>query len=565
MLVSLIALLLLNLHSTLATISGQNRAPLKTELPASTKCIFIGCACSAKNVITCPLLEPDESPYRLTMFPKRYNGNKQPLANITLDLAGNQLEKIPDDRFAGLDMFSLDLSRNQIFKLSPEMFRDIKRLETLDLRQNQLKFLSVRVFEPIKACLSTLSLDENSLYDMQTSMLSRVFADFPGLRHLHLSKNRLVHIPNLTRLNLTRLSLASNSIDSLIDPDSYLSLLPESLVYLDLESNRIKHVNDFSLANLARLEELNLASNRIGAFAENSFANLKSLRVLNLRQNNMMHIPSRIFYSLVNLEDLDFSRQGQAIKQIADYALDRQSNVNAIRRVDLSGNRIQSIQNRAFCSKNYARPYANVREIDIGFNSIQKVNACIMRQLTKGSRARVTVKLTQSVECDCEVTRIGKLLDLHGSCQIAGANSTVVAKNYDCGMGDPSIRNLNLIHAHCAKLTQYECAMSPDLDFNHVDMPTSTVVSTSKGKSAASNVSNSTYILSTLPLDRNSSSVFGDNDNLKDDYGDTVFNVKNDTLKSSSSSVLVKGGGGGSCFFIRIFYLNLLVVLLIQL
>ena len=73
---------------------------------------------------------------------------------------------------------------------------------------------------------------------------------------------------------------------------------------------------------------------------EQSFAHLTRLSTLNLGKNYLKHIPSHIFVTLVNLDRLDLSAQNSMLKEIEDFAFDRSSNTQIIRRIDLSKNRI---------------------------------------------------------------------------------------------------------------------------------------------------------------------------------------------------------------------------------
>jgi hypothetical protein len=528
----LILIILNTITSSLNQVKKQSIVP-NNDLDAN-KCTFIGCGCK-KNLIECPKTDTNE---KLSMFPKRYNG-KHAHANLTLKINNNLLEKIPDDRFASLDMYEIDFSYNKIYKLSTYVFRDIQRLENLDLNNNLLNYIHTKLFEPVKYSLVTVNLNENILHEMQASMLSKVFDDFSSLKNLYLSKNLLVYIPNLSHSNLTRLVLSHNRIESLVDQDTFQNLLPASVVYLDLEDNQIKQINDYSFTSMHKLEELNLGSNKIAAFAESSFANLKNLRVLILRQNNLMHIPSRIFYPLVNLEELDFSRQNKYVKKIEDYAFDRVSNLKPIRRVDLSRNYISIIENRAFCSKNYLRPYASIKELDLYLNPLKNLNSCIMRQLYKGYNNRALLKTTSSqfglnekavlVECDCEVTRSNKLIDLVGSCFLSSSNITLTLKNYECGI-DGAIKTLTQLNAHCLTLPDYDCAQSTELDYNPVETFTTPHITTTTLLT-----STNTHDLTTLPKKGNASfSVDDEDDEENREELETSLNKGNTTTKSNS-------------------------------
>jgi Leucine-rich repeat (LRR) protein len=532
--------ILISVSASLLDAKPKKQLALKSSA-LSSSCIFIGCSCS-KDRIKCPAdttsLDYDT---RLTMFPKRYIG-KAYANNITLLLSDNHLEMIPDDRFAGLDITRIDLSNNRIFKLSAYTFRDIAKLEELDLNTNLINYLNSNLFEPVEASLQSLNLEQNSLNEMETSRLSSAFQNLKKLKNLNLAKNKLVYIPNLTKLSLLALSLSMNQIEILVDADSYKNLLPVSLIELDLEQNRLKQINDNSFEGLKELRHLNLASNEISAIAESSFLRLTSLMTLNLRQNNIKHIPSKIFYTLVNLEQLDLSYQSQRLEQIDDYAFDRQSNRKTIKRVDLSSNRIVAIESRAFCSKNYYRPFVNIKELDLSANPIKNVNSCLLRQLAKGfndsslpsrqrNPAKVVFKTSEldapvHLECSCEVVRASKFVEMQGGCRRAD-NLTVASRFYDCG---DSITSISQLNKHCSSFVQFDCSQSADLrlvDVDYFNFNPSTSSSTAgywKSNYSSNGSSNSSvFLTTTLPVELSRNSTFNLNDDSKEDHNDNPF------------------------------------------
>ncbi|CAF0981398.1 unnamed protein product, partial [Brachionus calyciflorus] len=469
-------------------------------------CIFLGCSC-IKDTIRCPYDNSEDS--FLTMFPKRRIG-KTYSNSMTIDISSNGLEMVPDDRFAGLNVKKIDLSKNLIYKLSADTFRDIKTLKILDLSSNKLKYLNSNTFIPIESTLETLILNNNYLNEMETIRLVNVILKLNNLKNLEITKNRLIYVPNLIKSNLTKLSLGFNLFESLLDSDTYENLLPSSLVELNLENNRLKQINDNSFENLFNLKYLNLESNEISAIAENSFKNLRNLLVLNLKRNSIKHIPSRIFYTLDNLERLDLSSQSQQLKFIGDYAFDRHSNRKPIKLILLNNNSISRIENRAFCSKFNKKPYINVKEIDLSQNLLTKITSCIFRQLNKGfsdpsignTRQKIQSKIVLNkkgsnsslIECGCEITRSNKLIDLDGICRRSDGSS-VYLNQYDCG--DYSIHSSGAIHKYCQAQTQYEC-----LVFNEDSTTTKTY----------STETNLNLIFKTFPynMSHNENATYGD-------------------------------------------------------
>ena len=198
----------------------QQLQQLQHNTDLRDECIFLGCSCSNSRIrcpsenatITAALL-------KMSMFPKRRIGINFEL-NLTIDLSQNDLQQVPDDRFAGLDIRLLNFSGNRILKLSPDTFRDVARLNELDLSANKLKFLQNTMFVPIEASLLSLKLDFNLLSDMEPMRLASVFWKLNRLRNLSLAQNRLFFLPNLSRLqNLFRLDLRANLVEFLADPE----------------------------------------------------------------------------------------------------------------------------------------------------------------------------------------------------------------------------------------------------------------------------------------------------------------------------------------------------------
>ncbi|RNA10356.1 insulin-like growth factor-binding complex acid labile subunit [Brachionus plicatilis] len=425
-------------------------------------CIFLGCSCT-RDTIRCP------HDGFLTMFPKRRIG-KTYIHNMVIDISGNGLQMVPDDRFAELNVLKIDLSHNSIYKLSADTFRDILRLNELDLSSNKLRYLNPNTFIPIENSLETLVLSDNYLTQMESIRLTNLAKKLYRLKKLDLDKNRLIYVPNFVDTNLTRLSLAENYVESLLDSETYKNLLPSSLVELRLEKNRLKQLNDNSFQNLVNLKYLNLESNEISAIAESSFLNLKSLLVLNLKQNSLKHIPSRIFFTLENLDLVDLSSQRQEIKVLNNYAFDRYSNRKPIKKVLLNNNSIERIESRAFCSKLAKRPYANLKEIDLSSNFVQSVSECILRQLFKGftepmmPRHKVMTKVILNEEkdsflmkCGCEISRASKLVELSGMCT-ADDGTVSHLSQYDCG--GYSTNSVDFVHRLCKAQKEFECLSS---------------------------------------------------------------------------------------------------------
>jgi Leucine-rich repeat (LRR) protein len=160
----------------------------------SESCLFIGCSCGIDK-IKCPASRLDLS---FTMFPKR-SLYKISSKNITLDLSENSIKLLPDDRFAHLNLFKLNLSANQIDTISTYSFRDIGDLKILDLSNNRLSDLRVETLIYFERKLQTIILEGNYLYRMDRIHLGNAISRLEKLENLNLAFNDLRNLPNLTK------------------------------------------------------------------------------------------------------------------------------------------------------------------------------------------------------------------------------------------------------------------------------------------------------------------------------------------------------------------------------
>lgn len=193
------------------------------------------------------------------MFPKRRidgvgGGGGGAVANLTIDLSSNRLEMVPDDRFADLDVYTLNLSSNALVRLSPDAFRDTLRLVRVDLAHNRLRTIAAAALAAVADSLEVLVVAGNQLGEMETTRLGNVFARLGALRHLDLSRNGLYDLPDLSNVRrLTALDARHNELESLVDTDTLENVLPASLVELYVDDNQLKHIGDNWFENLPNL------------------------------------------------------------------------------------------------------------------------------------------------------------------------------------------------------------------------------------------------------------------------------------------------------------------------
>ncbi|XP_078681233.1 toll-like receptor 4 [Branchiostoma floridae x Branchiostoma belcheri] len=101
--------------------------------------------------------------------------------------------RIETGQLRALDQLEhLDLSHNEINTIMPSAFRGLSRLQFLDLSNNKIKYIKEMTFEGL-GNVTHLYLEVN-----QIAVIGDAFQRLYGLRHLHLSSNRLVVLNQTT-------------------------------------------------------------------------------------------------------------------------------------------------------------------------------------------------------------------------------------------------------------------------------------------------------------------------------------------------------------------------------
>ncbi|XP_029438606.1 leucine-rich repeat-containing G-protein coupled receptor 4 isoform X2 [Rhinatrema bivittatum] len=190
------------------------------------------------------------------------------------DCSGRGLTAVPE----GLSAFThaLDISMNNITRLSEAAFRTFPYLEELTLQNNQLKTVPSEALKGLST-LQSLRLDANHIVRIPEDS----FQGLVQLRHLWLDDNSLTEVPIYS-----------------------LSNLP-SLQALTLALNKITHLPDFAFTNLSSLVVLHLHNNKIRTVGRHCFDGLDNLEILDLNYNNLVEFPEAI-KSLANLKELGF-------------------------------------------------------------------------------------------------------------------------------------------------------------------------------------------------------------------------------------------------------------------
>nr|AYV88111.1 toll-like receptor 8 [Squaliobarbus curriculus] len=209
----------------------------------------------------------------------------------------------------------LDLSYNKIDLAYDHAFQELQNLEVLDLSYNPHYFTVQGVthnlnFLQYLPSLKVLNMSYNYIFTLTTKTISS--ASLQELQFHHNSLGRMWRdrdrtydrlFANLT--NLTYLDISCNDIEKI--PFRVYTLLPRSMQKLRLSHNGLVMFNWTMLRNYPHLRELILSNNKIYQISSNLSGDAPSLQFLDLQYNRISKLSGGFLKGAVNLEALDLS------------------------------------------------------------------------------------------------------------------------------------------------------------------------------------------------------------------------------------------------------------------
>lgn len=231
-----------------------------------------------------------------------------------LSLNGNQIREL-NDLFCLNTKFKFSLRELNLSKniLSEDRFSEqfflFKNLKKLDLSSNKFKFIP----NSLPNELTELRLDKNNIFSLTTKPLTLFdYANFYDdeeeqklLEELKKSNEvKIMHKNVFYSKNLKNFNLSSNNIQDI--PQEF-GILNHNLVEFDLSDNLIHRFEVSLCRGYVNLTRLNLASNRINSLPE-QIRELVKLEYLNLSNNRLNRITYELCNELHNLIELDLNR-----------------------------------------------------------------------------------------------------------------------------------------------------------------------------------------------------------------------------------------------------------------
>jgi len=192
-----------------------------------------------------------------------------------LSLSEHKLENCPSQVYEISKLTTLDLSKNKLRKLDPNL-SNLKVLKSLNVDGNKFTPGTLNVISSLPK-LKSLSASSNALGN-------KIVPNNPGKPA---PKQKPVDpanaLPSPLPKGLKTILLANNGFS--VVPKSIFESPLKMLEKLDLSSNSLKMLPE-TIANLVKLNELNLDDNALKSLPK-SIGKLKQLKVLSLRRNQI--------------------------------------------------------------------------------------------------------------------------------------------------------------------------------------------------------------------------------------------------------------------------------------
>lgn len=209
----------------------------------------------------------------------------------------------------------LDLSFNKIDLAYDNAFTELQDLEVLDLSYNPHYFTVQGITHNLNflqhlPSLKVLNMSCNSIYTLTTKTMSSRSLQELQFQHNNLGKlwrlrdktyERIFH--NLT--NLTYLDISYNNIATI--GDRVYMHLPKSIQKLRMSHNSLTRIQWAMLRGFTHLRELILSNNNLYFISSNLSRDVPSLTVLDLQRNRISELSDGFLKGAVHLGKLDLS------------------------------------------------------------------------------------------------------------------------------------------------------------------------------------------------------------------------------------------------------------------
>ncbi|XP_076247086.1 leucine-rich repeat domain-containing glycoprotein 150 [Calliopsis andreniformis] len=228
--------------------------------------------------------------------------NLQQLESITI--ADTKIIELNQTAFDGIAyLFAVNLTRNGLQEINPNIFQNNTQLTLLAISGNPLKHTQDSKLAK-HGLFDAPSVTEFDFSNNGLTKLKRTaFAKMPSLIYVNLKGNKLKEIDNVT----------FNSLESLVDVDlsnNLLNDIPDDLFYnKGVQTLRIagNNLTTLSIIRASKLRFLDASNNKIKVIAKDDLSGMPLMDQLMISSNGLKRIHQHAFADLDQLTYLDIS------------------------------------------------------------------------------------------------------------------------------------------------------------------------------------------------------------------------------------------------------------------
>ena len=255
------------------------RTESKCSVDSSQLAAGCGCPGQQKNILQCTCGNS-----KLTELPA-----KELIPNDVTFLLFLNCRFLKIDEVPYTQLESLHIRNSGVDTIKDGAFKNMGKLETLDLSENRLRNLTKGLFLGLDS-LNTFVATANNL----EQIASDAFEHVSKLEKLELSNNNGLQLPENIFSKMSNLKTVEIRHCNLQSIPTAVTKVP-TLTELDLDVNSLQSLSDGAFSSMKSLITLGLDSCALETISDGAFENLHQLKVLNLGHNHINSIHSRYF------------------------------------------------------------------------------------------------------------------------------------------------------------------------------------------------------------------------------------------------------------------------------